>query len=320
MLWCPGSEEVLEGWERQLVFWQKEEAKASGFKVFECQEEIRKCELKIQECKAARKKYETNRKANRENIIYKSLLSLNYTKQRSQFDDFWNQEFTRQIGSFVIHGQQDCCQDWLIHPLVRQSRLNSTLAEKIHIYLSDDDECDIASIWEVLARSLKCDSTEPIDLVNRTYEYWKKETVILIFYNLEQLDRTQISILIEKFWLPLLNLVEPCSSKCLNAYGSNYLAMFLVDNRGCMKTWEINFECTKYTLVFEPLNNFKKSELKGWYFQEYENVSNFLPNKSEVNKWVESLWQQSEEGVPVKVMKAICDKCGTNWEEVKGKI
>ncbi|MEC4813787.1 MAG: effector-associated domain EAD1-containing protein [Scytonema sp. PMC 1069.18] len=250
-----------------------------------------------------------------ENPIYKALLSLNYRDQVDRFEQFWEADCDRQVGCFLIRGDSASGQRWLLNRLLEKSFHDTTAAKKVGISLSAYNESYIEDLWEQLKLELKASSASPQKLVSSAYEYWKNETVIIVFHNLDRMYRSEPKKLIANFWNPLVEKVQQ-HRNC-----SSYLAMFLVDNKGKSLEWEIDMatEIGKYQLChpidLQPISNFSQGLLNKWVMSNRK-LPDFPTNNIQLKNLARDFWENSREGIPELVMRQICECCGSSWSDI----
>jgi inactive STAND len=293
--------------QEKLDFFQQEYIITSdSSRKFELKKSIEEVQRQIQE-------NELNRNKNYQ--IYNALLSLNYRDQVYRFEKFWELDSDRQVGCFLIRGDSASGQRWLLNRLLDKSFHDTTAAKKVRISLSAYDESYIEDLWEQLKLELQASSASPQKLVSRAYEYWQNETVIIIFYNLDRMCCSEPKKLIAHFWNPLVEKVQQ-HRNC-----SSYLAMFLVDNKGKSREWEIDMttEISEYQLChpidLQSISNFSQDLLSTWVMYNRK-LPDFPTNNTQLKKLAKEFWESSCEGIPELVMHKICEHCGSSLYDI----
>jgi hypothetical protein len=240
--------------------------------------------------------------------LYHALLKLDYRNQVALFRKLLSRS---QVGAFLIYGEVDYGQRWLLNRLIQQVSC-STVGKIVPINLMS-----VARKWglEALHREFRrqqglARTMSLQDVVEQVHGWWQTQTVILIFHNLNAMGAEHIQELIQGFWRPLVDkaISEPCPSP-------NYkLLVFLVDNDGNIDAWpfEVAEQLDETWLPYIPVKPPKlapilQDELMTWMTYEGER----LPLKLQV----EDILQSNKDGVPQIVLEEICDLCDCNWFE-----
>jgi hypothetical protein len=136
------------------------------------------------------------------------------------------------------------------------------------------------------------------------------------YQNVDQMPQEYMSQFLCEFWLPLVHISGKCSS-----WSGNYrLLLFLVDYSGCVEQWKI--DCVEaldsnwkpQILVKLPrLNRLSDRDLVIWM----ETGINDLPVKltSQLERTVQIILENSDNGLPELVLEYICSLCECNWYE-----
>lgn len=244
--------------------------------------------------------------------LYNALLRLNFTNQVSLFRRFVAEH---TVVSCLIHGEPEYGQRWLLNRLV-QLVPNGRSAKVIQFGLSRKSRANyIESLWRELGGRVGLPGQHPPkEIAKAVCKLWETQTVILVFQNLDQMPQEYMSQFLCEFWLPLVDI----SSKCLTRSGSYRLLMLLVDYSGCVEQWKINcVEALDSTwkpqiLVKLPrLNRLSDRDLVIWM----ETGINDLPVKltTQLERTVQSILKNSENGLPELALQYICSLCEHNW-------
>ena len=245
-------------------------------------------------------------------ILKNQLMTLNYIEQTDSFRDFWNSENNPPIGAFLIQGKIKGCHQWLINQLLIKNFPDfSDTSEKLSITI--ERETSIEDLWRKLALTLsESSSTTPQNLIEKVYKIYQQRTVVLVFYHLERLDKTEPKKLIEEFWNPLVELLQQHP----NEHYFN-LAMFLVNHTSQSNEWDIDCAETVKTepvykpIRLKPIENFRKILIRNWIMQNRNNFSQLLPKVNKIDLIIQDIWEESSEGEPKDVIEGLCNRCGT---------
>ncbi len=246
--------------------------------------------------------------------LYNALLRLNFTNQVGLFRHFVE---THTVGSCLIHGEPEYGQRWLLNRLV-QLIPNGRSAKVIQFGLSRKSRGSyIESLWRELGGRVGLAGVHPPrTIAEAVCKLWQTQTVILVFQNLDQMPQEYMNQFLCEFWLPLVHISGKCSSQ-----SSNYrLLMFLVDYSGCVEQWKI--DCVEaldsnwkpQILVKLPrLDRLSDRDLVIWM----ETGINDLPVQltTQLERTVQSILKNSENGLPELALQQICNLCECNWYE-----
>jgi inactive STAND len=255
---------------------------------------------------------------NKPRKLQQILYSLNYQSQSRLFEDFWNGDGTRKSGCFLVHGKYLSGQHLLVNRLFYHDfGIDAQTPCKITINLPDhrSDVC-IEYLWEILSEELHC-SSSITDIIDSAYNYWREETVILAFKNLDRLYKTEHQKLLDQFWLPLVEKIAPLANQ-----SKSYFLVFLVDNRGVASNWNIN--CCQlenwqpcHPLDLSSIEPFGRNMLKMWINKNKNKLGELMDNNDMPNI-LEQVWCKSyEQGIPELAIEEICRLCGCDWNSIQ---
>jgi hypothetical protein len=239
--------------------------------------------------------------------LYGALLKLNFHNQVALFRKLLNKS---QVGAFLIYGEQDYGQRWLLNRLINQVPSN-TAGKIILINLTSlTRRWGLDALHREFRRQQGLAGTLSLeDVVDQVHAWWQTQTVILIFHNLNALE-THMREFIQSFWMPLVDkaLNAPCSSPYYK------LLVFLVDNDGYIDAWPFEVaeqldDSWKPHIPVKPakLAPILNDELITWMTYEGDR----LPFKLQA----EDILKRNKDGVPQYVLEEICDLCDCNWFE-----
>ena len=295
-----GQESAIDAWKRKLDFLETKLSTASSVnEEFTILENIKECKRNIERLKRE-EKLERER-----DPLEIALLNLDYKKQVRTFEDFWDIDDCPKIGCFLIQGKIKYGQEWLVHKLINHHFPDPSDARKITINLPSHVESDIEELWLQFSRSLNLKySAPPSDLVQYVHELWKKNTVILIFRNLDRIYNQEIQQLIEDFLIPLAKI------KNQNSY-YYYLSIFLVDNRNKAYKWNINSiqdlqYWQPYKIIKLPDISILTEDLVAkWLRKNHKRLHCFCQTKELIPEVASNIFEQSLNGIPEIMIEEI---------------
>jgi hypothetical protein len=248
--------------------------------------------------------------------LYRSLLRLGYRKQIRLFRQLIEAE---SIAAFLIHGYPDYGQCWLLNRLVVQYVPHLLNGKVIKVYASRKvRRNDVCALWrEVAGRvGLKGRQYTPTEISSQICQCLQTQNVLLILHEVEKIPETTFYELVQDFWVPLVNQVR--SQGCENSKFK--LLLFLVDYEGCVGSWEMPFSenlssnWEPQTPVKSPfILEFSDKDLVDWIETEYDNLPPTLTNS--VDSIVQTILDNSENGIPELVLDMLCDHCDCDWYE-----
>lgn len=252
--------------------------------------------------------------------LYRSLLRLGYRQQIRLFRRLVEAE---SIAAFLIHGYPEYGQCWLLNRLVIQYVPYFLTGKVIKIYASRKvRQNDVSAFWrEVAGRvGLRGKPYAPVEIAQQICQCLQTQNVLLVLHEVEKIPEATFYELIQEFWLPL---VEQVSSQTCKPTKFKLL-LFLVDYEGCVGSWEAPFS-EQLSSTWEPktpikspiITEFSDNDLVDWIETEYGELPSVLT--ANVDSLVESLLEDSEDGIPELVLDAICDRCGCDWYEESKK-
>ena len=244
-----------------------------------------------------------------------ALGKLNYSQQKQLFQNTITE--VRPAATFLIHGQPDFGQRWLVNQLRYKVPYHSEAWQKsIHIKAH---RRNIENIWQSLAQELGT-STDPQDIVEELYEHWQKSTVILAIHEVSYIAGQNLIIFMQEFWQPLVNRVNntPLSQRPQRRYR---LLLFLIDNKNSKSKLEEaspgllrNADSNQPDIPLElpELEPFNEVMIEDWVGVNHQVLSGLWKSSEPI----ESAMQNIMEGdhTPMFVLKQICECFELNWD------
>lgn len=239
--------------------------------------------------------------------LYLELGKIDYRQQRRVFNRFIDSGY--QAGAFLIHGEPECGQRWLLNRFLRQVAGSAVGMPPYKFnFERKGGGRSLEDLWGNLGEwcgLTVSDSPSPQKIVEEIHRLWQTQTIILILRGLDQIEQTYIEKLIHDFWTPL---GEKANNKPYPH--KNFCLLFLVDEHGY--EWHFSFAKQLDTawkpaapIEFEKLTKFSDKELLNWM----DAGVNILPACLTVNDLLEGC----EDGLPELVLKRVCKLCGDNW-------
>ncbi|MEH2123604.1 hypothetical protein [Nostoc sp.] len=250
--------------------------------------------------------------------VYRALLKLGYQTQTGAFRQFIK---THSVAAFLIHGSLWYGQGWLLNRLVSKYVSKNVNAKRVVINLTRiARRSDVAALWRELSYGVGLGwGSSNSDIIERVYKWSRTQTILLIFDNVNHLSEAFLQEMILKFWFPLVTKARE-TTRQTNQF---QLFMFLVDNEGCVGSWNISF-AEQLNPDWEPdtpiklpmITEFSENELVTWIKYEAEELLIDLATEVEVDEAVRDILQKSENGIPEPALQEICRLSNCEWEQI----
>jgi hypothetical protein len=257
-------------------------------------------------------------------LLYQALLRLGYRKQVQMFRKF---VLHHPIAAFLIHGKEEYGQQWLLNRLVVQHTRDSITGKVIKVSLARvAHRSDVAALWRELGKQVGLGrrQSEVPAIVERVYQWWRTQNVLLIFYDVDFLPEAFLEELLRDFWIPIVTQTgQGVSTWERGSSDTAYmLLMFLVDRTGCVGGWSVPFAETlesswqpKTPVKLPVLSEFTESELSNWLeFSESDLPVNLVDRTNEL---VQETLENSDNGIPEPTFEEICQWIGLSWAEAE---
>jgi len=245
--------------------------------------------------------------------LHYELSRLNYIDQVTLFREFVEE---RWIGAFLVHGQEEHGQLFLIKRLLKSIpfTIETPLVE---LNLARRAlRTNIDALWRELGRSIEAqDLSSREEIARQAIAQLNSQHLILIVHDLDCVDETYLEELVKYLWKPLSSMAR----KTFPHGHEFYLLMFLVDQDGCVGTWntccvdQLDTDWEPYIPIRLPkLDRLSETVLVNWI----ENAIDTLPiNFTKKIRYSVDLILEKSEGVPERVFAQVFNLCGCSWQE-----
>jgi inactive STAND/TIR domain len=239
-------------------------------------------------------------------MLHEALLSLNYKQQTKTFREVIEKK--PHVGAFLIHGGLDYGQIWLLHRLVNNTSVRN-VDKPLFRFPLRRRACGVTleALWRSLGKWVNGHNPpkSPQIIAERIYELWKKQSIILILDDLDQVSENYLQMFLQEFWIPLVDII----SKHAGDIPRYYLLLFLIDNKGRVEHWQVPWKTQldrpEAPVKLPKLRPFSPKDIDDWV----ENEVNRLPSHLTVNSILE------KGNNPRMVLQHICELCGHDWYE-----
>lgn len=252
--------------------------------------------------------------------LYHTLLRLGYRQQVRLFRRLIEAE---SAAAFLIHGYPDYGQRWLLNRLVVQYVPYLLTGKVIKVNVGRKvRRNDVSALWREVASRLGLKGKQyPLsELAQQVCQSLQTQNILLVFHEVETMLEDTLCELIQDFWLPLIEQVkeESCQPSPFK------LLMFLIDYKGYVGKWavpfveKLNSQMNLQTPLKPPMiTEFSQDDLMDWIETEYDKLPIVLTDR--VDRTVQAILANSDNGVPELALESICDRCGCDWYEESEK-
>jgi hypothetical protein len=255
--------------------------------------------------------------------LYQALLKLGYQKQELMFRKFVQ---NHPIVAFLIHGKEEYGQQWLLNRLVIRHTRDSITGKVIKVSLARvAHRNDVAALWRELGKQvgLSRRQSEVPAIVERVYQWWRTQNVLLIFYDVDFLPEAFLEEFLRDFWTPLATQTgQGVSAWERESSNACKLLMFLVDQTGCVGSWSVPFAEVlesswqpKVPVKLPVLSEFTQSELISWLGYSASELPLDLVERADES--AQDIFENSDNGIPEPTFEEICQRAGLSWVEAE---
>ncbi len=267
--------------------------------------------------KALEQEYNTTEGLSSSKKLYDALLRLDYFEQARIFRQFSDRS---KVAAFLIHGEPQCGQRWLLNRLARKFTLTASKTFKIDL-TSRVHGASISKVWRQLGGFFGANqNASPNVIAECVRTSWKTQPVVMIFNNVDQMPEDYLREFVGEFWCPLVKDLHNSPS----LPSDHPLLMFLVDNGGDVDAWDITFAvavddkwCLDVPVKLPGVRKFTAEILAQWI--QYETEALPTPLINDPSQAAADILVNSEDGIPEEVLAYICAKCNFNWYEGESK-
>lgn len=242
----------------------------------------------------------------------RQLLSfLDYRSQTHRFDDAVDGSPAR---AFVIHGESQNGQRWLLNRLVYSNFGDLDPANRI-VLSPPRDDIDVQEFWDCLGdRLLNERSAAPSKILDYLFQRWQQEDVVLVVNDADRMLTTTPCQIMQQLWQPLMQRFVEAESA---SKPKHKMYLFILDNLGTAESWQL--KCAEdleeddwdAPIALPMIQAFKQRDVKTWVGQ-CRGLPNLLPSPQTPEQVSERLWRKGRQGIPEPTMQAICDRISPN--------
>jgi hypothetical protein len=257
-----------------------------------------------------------------EQKFIEALQEFNYSNEVGIFAQFLGAN--APVGAFLICGEEQAGQSWLLNRLWRDQVRASTSGVKYKLKVNK--KWTIETIWQRVGEVLEV-AADPNVIAEKMYEYWQNsEPVALILYCVEKLNKPVLKQLIEQLWQPLAN----CAKESAAAVP---LLLFLVDTGGNDSTVvncltannEYDSNSPDIPVYLRLPERFVDLAINSWanrhrntitpLFSQYCLTENLTGNPIQTFKTQIQNYNGREDTTPEDVLRKICELCNHNLQK-----
>jgi inactive STAND len=189
--------------------------------------------------------------------LHHLLLNLNYVQEEAKFQDLVIS--TNQPIIFLSEIDDPDTQQWFINRLVYNSPILNTSYGK-GVKITPSWRTDNDSFWNWVSQSEKYDQSKKPDIIQHFCDFSKKEPVLMAIYNADILRESDLTIIIEDFWVPFQEKVQK-----IDRFDSNKCLLFLVGKPGWLAKKEKCFSQSEAMKIrLDEWSVTKAKHIYGW--------------------------------------------------------
>lgn len=245
----------------------------------------------------------------REDMLHTALLSLDYREQAKAFRRVIENE--AHVGAFLIHGETEYGQAWLLNRLVNNTAMKNVGKEPFKFPLTPQASgIALGKLWYSLGQWLDSSTTThaPEPIVKQVYTLWQEQSLIFKFYDIERATEEYVQDFLHSFWEPLINMISKSSQKPPN----HYLLLFLIDSEGRVDDWHTGWhdqlDTPAIPVKLKKIQKFTNKDIEDWIDSEVNRLPSILTTQEIL----------AESDIPERVLEHICTLCGYEWYSQKG--
>lgn len=234
--------------------------------------------------------------------VYQALSNLNYRKQLNKFCDELN---TKSVGAYLIHGEDNCGQKWLLNRLIKISKTNEQF-KVIPIEISRSSRTtSVEGLW----RELRCKflgdfpgDTDEEKIIEKISQCCQTQTVIISLNSINQISNDYYSKLLTDFWRPLVKGISDRQTQV-----NHRLLMFLIDYQGCVENWNgCTLEEAFTPIILPAITKLSENDIQIWLNEHLDDFTPQVKNNIRANL-------QAYCVSPSEFMDKFCQDCNIDF-------
>jgi hypothetical protein len=243
-----------------------------------------------------------------DNLLYRSLLTLNYT---SQLQSFRASITSQTLAAFLINGKAMYGQRWLLNRLLKRYE------SSIQVVSVDLRGLGRRPSFTTLYRTISAKARIPADTVqqiaNILCNWWKTQHTIIILHSVDRIGAPLLDEFLQNFWRSVVTV----ASKSPLYSGKYKLLMFLVDNIGVVPTWNITFAHKlddswnpEIPIRLPAITLISYKDLDAWINDPHNDLSDDFTVRTDAQTVLDNT-----DGIPESVLKELCALYDYDWEQ-----
>jgi inactive STAND/Effector-associated domain 2 len=255
-----------------------------------------------------------------ESELYRELQKLNYTAQEISFRGYVAKH--SKFGAFLIYGNEDHGQKFLLNRLVQRNRNEILNGKRIPISFDTVIHTnDIITLWKRLNKELTKNSEaafvgtdeEKSTLRKSLLELLTMQHVMIIFHHVQKLTKDVIDAWIREFINPLFKEFQDCLNSKLLEFD---MFIFMLDYTGETASFELPFiqndvPDQPMLMRIPEISKLKVEDLSNWILA-CEKLPKSLASDPENSA---KMILNNSAGIPLTALKVICELCDHDWQE-----
>ena len=246
--------------------------------------------------------------SSRDNLLYRSLLTLNYAPQ---LQSFRASIASQTLAAFLINGKAMYGQRWLLNRLLQRYE------SSIQVVSVDLRGLGHRPSFITLYRTISAKAKIPADTVQQIADilcnWWKTQHTIIVLHSVDRIGAPLLDEFLQNFWRPVVTVA--CDSPFYS--GKYKLLMFLVDNSGIVPAWDITFAhpledgwTPEIPIRLPAIALMSYKDLDAWINDPQNDLSDDFTARSDAQTVL-----NNTDGIPESVLKELCAIYDYDWEQ-----
>lgn len=254
---------------------------------------------------------------------------MNHTEQRN----FCNRIFDKlnyKVAGFRIEILNKVTDVWLLKSLMNHFQNDEIIFADFpfdsYTYQDADFQYFLKEICDKLMLS-KCSTQTSSEIINEIVSKLEEgEHIILSLTGVDKQPKSYLDQILDKFWQPLIQRIKEhdvdIKSNCWMYWLDlknriDWRESYIIPN-------DHNSESPYRLYSICNYDKFKRNDLQEWIKGErgkdvITRLNSSLVTPENIDKTIEQIWRESDEGKSIPLLQAIYKICGLPWEEHKSK-
>lgn len=243
----------------------------------------------------------------REDRLYHHLINLNFSAQRRAFLETVK---SRSIAALLIDGAPDHGQRWLLNRLLQRFDPCRVLPIDMRV-LKQSYGLSMGALCHEIGKHAHTTLATPAEAAQVLCDLWANQTTVLLLRSFDRVGERFASAIVEQLWATVVatSLAAACAG------GPTKLLLVLEDGRGLARGWKLPLAApgagdTANVVALPALARITAADLHDWIDRALLDLPDSFGNAD-----VQSLLDDTDNGVPEQVLELICSMCDVDWHK-----